>query len=98
MTTLQTGNLASTSYGYDGRGRLASVTVGTGNTARATAFGYDELDRLTTVTDPLSRTEGYAYDDANRMVAQTFADQSTVVLWKRRGSHSSQTRSRILWS
>jgi YD repeat-containing protein len=39
-----------------------------------TTFGYDSLDRLQTVTDPLLRTQSYAYDDANRVTTQTFTD------------------------
>jgi RHS repeat-associated protein len=37
------------------------------------------LDRLQTVTDALSRTQSYAYDDANRVTTQTFTDGNSVV-------------------
>jgi YD repeat-containing protein len=42
-------------------------------------FAYDGLDRLQTVTDPLLRTQSYAYDDANRVTTQTFTDGNSVV-------------------
>jgi RHS repeat-associated protein len=79
VVQVQAGNLALTAYAYDTRGRLSSVTVGTGTTARVTTFGYDDLDRLQTVTDPLLRTQSYAYDDANRVTTQTFTDGNRVV-------------------
>ncbi len=75
---VQAGNLAPTAYSYDSRGRLGTVTVGTGTSARVTTFGYDELDRLTSVMDPLTRTQQYVYDDANRVVGQIFPDTSQV--------------------
>jgi RHS repeat-associated protein len=79
VVQVQAGNLAPTAYAYDSRGRLSTVTVGTGTTARVTSFAYDSLDRLQTVTDPLLRTQSYAYDDANRVTTQTFTDASFVV-------------------
>jgi RHS repeat-associated protein len=74
----QTGNLAPTAYSYDSRGRLATVTVGSGASARVTTFGYDSLDRLASVTDPLLRVQSYVYDGANRVVGQVFTDGSEV--------------------
>ena len=78
VVQVQAGNLAPTAHAYDSRGRLATVTVGTGASARVATFGYDGLDRLATVTDPLNRTQSYGYDDANRVTMQTFADGNTV--------------------
>jgi RHS repeat-associated protein len=75
---VQAGNLAPTSYAYDPRGRLSSVAVGTVGSARVTGFGYDDLDRLDSVTDPMNRVQQYGYDAANRVVTQTFADGSQV--------------------
>jgi RHS repeat-associated protein len=79
VVQVQAGTLAPTAYAYDSRGRLSTVTVGTGSNARVTTFGYDSLDRLKTVTDPLLRTQSYDYDDANRVTTQTFTDGSSVV-------------------
>gem|GEM_PF-2711219 len=78
VVNVQSGNLAPTAYAYDSRGRLATVTVGTGSSARVTTFGYDPLDRLSSVTDPLLRVQSYTYDDANRVVGQVFTDGSQV--------------------
>ena len=78
VVQVQAGNLAPTAYGYDARGRLETVTVGTGTGARVTTFGYDELDRLTSVRDPLTRVQQYIYDDANRVVGQIFPDTNQV--------------------
>jgi RHS repeat-associated protein len=78
VVKVQSGNLAPTAYTYDTRGRLATVTVGTGTSARITSFSYDTFDRLETVTDPLLRVQSYVYDDANRVVSQVFTDQSEV--------------------
>ena len=78
VINVQAGNLAPTAYTYDNRGRLATVTVGTGTSARITSFGYDPLDRLESVTDPLMRVQSYVYDDANRVVGQVFTDESEV--------------------
>jgi RHS repeat-associated protein len=78
VVQVQPGNLAPTAYSYDSRGRLATVTVGSGTSARVTTFGYDSLDRLASVTDPLSRVQSYVYDDANRVVGQVFTDGSQV--------------------
>ena len=76
----QLGNLAPTVYAYDARGRLSTVTVAPAGNARVTTFGYDELDRLKTLTDPLSREQGYSYDNANRVTVQKFSDGNAVNL------------------
>jgi RHS repeat-associated protein len=78
VVQVQAGNLAPTAYAYDSRGRLATVTVGSGANARVTSFSYDSLDRLANVTDPLLRVQSYVYDDANRVVGQVFTDGSQV--------------------
>ena len=78
VVNVQAGNLAPTAYSYDSRGRLATVTVGSGTSARVTTYAYDNLDRLASVTDPLLRVQSYVYDDANRVVGQVFTDGSEV--------------------
>ncbi len=67
-------SLELTSFAYDLRGRLAAITQGTGVAARVTTLGYDLQDRLGSITDPLSRTVGFAYDLADRMTTQTLPD------------------------
>jgi RHS repeat-associated protein len=67
----QVGALAPRAYAYDPRGRLASVTDGTGPSARVTSFSYDDLDRPTTWTDPLFLTSSFGYDTDGRVTSQT---------------------------
>ena len=72
----QVGMLAPSSYVYDSRGRLTSVTAGTGAGARATLFSYDNQDRATTSTDPLSLTTSFGYDSDNRVTSATKPDEA----------------------
>lgn len=75
-------------FGYDGQGRLTSVTDHTG---RSVGYGYDALDNLTVMTDTRGLTWSYVYtspppytgdahllhqiiDPDNRAVEQTFFD------------------------
>jgi RHS repeat-associated protein len=78
VVQVQAANLAPIIFAYDARGRLGSVTVGTGTNARITGFGYDDKDRIASVTDPMSRVQQYSYDDANRLAGQTSTDGSQV--------------------
>ncbi len=50
-------------FAYDTRGRLAETTQG----GKISTFGYDDLNRLTTRTDPLQHQVQYAYDNADRV-------------------------------
>jgi len=62
------------SYGYDGRGRLTTITQGT----RVTAFGYDTDGFLASVTDPLLRTTTFEHDAVGRVTKQIFPDLREV--------------------
>lgn len=72
------GNLAPTSFSYDGRGRPTSITVGTGADARSTTLTYDGLSRIATVTDPLQETVSLTYDAADRVIQQVLADSQAL--------------------
>ena len=63
---------------YDTRGRLASMTVGTGVEARTWTFTYNTQSYLETVTDPISRVTRFTYDAAGRVLTQTFPDLRVI--------------------
>jgi len=57
-------------YTYDSLGRLASVAHG----IRTSVLTYDAQGYLTSLTDPLGRSVGFAYDPAGRLLQQTLPD------------------------
>lgn len=67
---------------YDTRGRLATVTVGTGADARTTAFTYHatgpQAGWLASVTDAENRTVSFEYDAAGRVTTQTLPDSRVI--------------------
>jgi YD repeat-containing protein len=69
--TLQTGNLAPVTFGYDSVGRLAEVVQGSGADRRVLALGYDAEGWLASLTDPLARSMGFERDGAGRVSRQT---------------------------
>ncbi|WP_295433562.1 PKD domain-containing protein [uncultured Thiodictyon sp.] len=77
-TQTQTAGLAPVAYTYDTRGRLWTVTQGTGAEARAVTFAYDTDGTLAGITDALGRSAGFAYDPAGRVTRQTFPDGRQV--------------------
>ena len=60
---------------YDDRGRLTTISQGEGADQRATTMAYyetgDQKGRLATITDALSRTMSYNYNQAGRVIKQT---------------------------
>jgi RHS repeat-associated protein len=74
----QDGNLAPVAFTYDARGRLATVTQGSGPSARTTTFAYDSAGNLATVTDPLQRVTSFAYDGTGRPLLETLPDGKVV--------------------
>lgn len=61
-------------YGYDGKGRLATTTLGTATIGTAPAinalytYGYDANDRITSIKDPLNNVNTQRqYDGYNRL-------------------------------
>ena len=75
----QTAGLEPVAYAYDARGRLETVTQGTGPDARTVTFDYDAAGYLGTITDALGRSAGFAYDPAGRVTTQTFPDGRAVL-------------------
>ena len=58
-------------FGYDPRGRLTTVTQGSGDSARTVTYHYDENGFVDQVTDPASQTHQFDYDDAGRPTTVT---------------------------
>ncbi len=58
-------------FGYDPRGRLRTVTQGSGDSARTVTYRYDENGFVDQVTDPASQTHQFDYDDAGRPTTVT---------------------------
>ncbi len=70
--------LAAVNYQYDSRGRLQSVTQGSGSEARTTTCSYNSQGWLESVTDPLQRTVQFQYDPAGRITKQLLPDQREI--------------------
>ena len=70
--------LAPVAYAYDARGRLATLTGGTGVDARQSSFVYDVKGYLASIADPLGGIIGYTYDGAGRVTNKTLKDGRTV--------------------
>jgi YD repeat-containing protein len=67
-------DLHDTTYGYDTRGRLASVVSDT----RETTFTYDAQGFLESVTDPENHTTSYIHDAVGRTTGIDQPDGSSV--------------------
>ena len=67
---------------YDDRGRLTTISQGEGADQRTTTMVYyetgDPKGRLATITDALSRTMSYNYNQAGRVTRQTLPDGREV--------------------
>jgi|GEM_PF-1415290 len=74
--------VASVGYSYDDAGRLTSVAVGSGKTARIAQLQYYDAGPsrgwLRSVTDPLGRTTNYSYDAAGHVTTQTLPDGEEI--------------------
>jgi len=73
-TSLSIPGLHDTVYGYDTRGRLASITT----ELRQTTFSYDLQGNLKSITDPADQTTTYSYDAVGRMTGISRPDNSSV--------------------
>ncbi len=67
----QVANLEPINYAYDTRGRLSSVTQGSGVSARNFSYVYGANGMLESVTDVLGRTTLYQRDAVGRMTQAT---------------------------
>jgi RHS repeat-associated protein len=71
-------NIFTLDYTHDERGRLATVTEGTGTETRALSFTYNSDGYLDTITDPLTREVSFTYDNAGRITEETLPDGEVV--------------------
>ena len=80
--SVQLGNLAPVTFGYDALGHLQNVTSGSGSTARSTQYSYytsgPSQGYLQSVTDALNRTVSYQYDGAGRVTLETLSDGQQI--------------------
>ena len=80
--TYQIPSLEDVNMTYDDRGRLTTISQGQGTDQRTTTMAYyetgDQKGRLATITDALSRTMSYNYNQAGRVTRQTLPDGREV--------------------
>src|SRR5215471_408623 len=77
-TNRQFANLNPESFGYDSRGRLSMVVLGSGNSARAFNYAYNSSGFVASVADPLGRSSSFNYDAAGRVTQQTFPGNRVI--------------------
>ncbi|MCL6614542.1 MAG: hypothetical protein K6U03_08020, partial [Firmicutes bacterium] len=70
--------LAPVAFEYDTRGRLTTITEGTGIEARISRINYNAQGYVESITDPMNRTIGFEYDLAGRVTAQIRADGKRI--------------------
>ncbi len=70
----QAANLAASYFAYDNRGRLSTLTTGSGGQGRTVSMTYDANGFLETITDPLQRTVSFQYDAVGRITDQQLPD------------------------
>jgi YD repeat-containing protein len=68
-------NLATTRYGYNDAGQLATIT---GPDGAVTSYGYDWAGNKTSADDPDAGDTAYTYDAAGQLTSQTDADGVTT--------------------
>ena len=72
---------ATTSYGYDARGNLTSVTQGPVGNQQTRSFSYDKLSRLTDANNPENGHIGYSYDVASNLTTKTDGRFTTTFVY-----------------
>ncbi len=78
ITNSQTAGIAPIAYGYDTRGRLGTVTQGSGTDTRQYQMTYNTEGYLQGITDPLFRNVGFTYDQAGRVTNQSLPDSNAI--------------------
>lgn len=74
----QVAGLAPVFYDYDDRGRLTTITLGTGEEARPYTIAYDANGYVENITDPLQRQVAFTYDEAGRIISQELPGSRTI--------------------
>ncbi|MGW7720401.1 NHL domain-containing protein [Streptomyces chartreusis] len=78
MIRAQLGSLAVVSVTYDDRGRLTTLTRGTGSAARIWTCRYSGKGDLAKITNPLGQTTTFAHDAVGRPITITAPDNSSL--------------------
>ena len=74
VSRVKTAAAAATSFGYDDRGRLTSITQGT----RQSTLTYDGEGRIASVTNPLGLSRSFIYDPDGHLLTTTLEDGRTI--------------------
>ena len=64
------GNLAAVDFNYNDKGKLTQIVQGD----RTLSLAYNTKGYISSVTNPLNQTTNFTYDNAGRVIKQTFAD------------------------
>lgn len=81
-----------TTYTYEPRGKVASITESGGTLTRTTAFTYDLASRLATASLPSGQVLTYAWDGADQLISVTDQLGNTVAYgYDLKGNRTSQT-------
>jgi RHS repeat-associated protein len=76
---LQAAGIEPITFDYDARGRLVTMTQGTGPDARVTTYVYDSNGHVAAITDPLGRTVEFTHDAAGRLTSQLMSGNRTIL-------------------
>lgn len=76
----QVEGMDAATYNFDSKGRLSKVTVGEAATASSTNLTYGAAGHLESITDAISQTTSFTYDQADRPLAQTLPDARVIRL------------------
>ena len=80
VTQRQVAGLLPRSYSYDSRGRVSTVTLGSGVDARITSFAYNAGNGyLETITDPMDRSVRFESDAVGRVTKKILPDGKEIL-------------------
>jgi YD repeat-containing protein len=79
LSQTQFASFLPVNYSYDVRGRLRTISQGTGTDQRTVTFDYNPAGLVSTITDPLGQATSFTYDLAGRVKTQTLPGTRTVV-------------------
>jgi RHS repeat-associated protein len=74
ISSTQLGAVLPIKFGYDTKGRVATITQGT----RTTTLTYDSNGFLASTTDPLNLTNSFTHDSDGRPLTATLPDGRTI--------------------
>lgn len=78
LIQLQVDGFHPTNLAYNNRGRLETITQGSGAEMRKTAFAYTGKGYLQSITNPLNQTVVFEHDSVGRVVKQTMPDGRVI--------------------